>query len=383
MATLFLEPGGDADFLVGATTGLWGGVTGSPVVATDFVNGGHQKSIKYPVNAINFVNTITLNGRGLTLALGDAGRRISMYIYINALPNATASIWALHTNPGSTDVDAITLRLTSAGVLQLWNATTTQVGTNGATLSTGTWYRISLAYTITSTTVNRFELFKDGVSTISITNATFTTVGTNNLRLGNINGNLTLDFRSSDHYIDNSSSLTDPGNIWVTAKRPNANGTTNGFTTQIGSGGSGYGTGHSPQVNERPLSTTNGWSMIGAGSAITEEYNIEGQSVGDITTVGGTIADYMGWISASSLATESPTMIVNNATTSMTTTSTITVWFQIAGSTSYPAGTGTDIGMTTTTALTTVSLYECGILVAFIPSAVTATTNQLAALGAG
>ncbi|WP_323162301.1 hypothetical protein, partial [Pseudomonas fluorescens] len=80
--------------------------------------------------------------------------------------------------------------------------------------------------------------------------------------------------------VDDSSALTDPGNIWVAAKRPNANGTTNGFTTQIGSGGSGYGSGHSPQVNERALSTTNGWSMVGAGAAVTEEYNIESKSTG-------------------------------------------------------------------------------------------------------
>ena len=58
----------------------------------------------------------------------------------------------------------------------------------------------------------------------------------------------------------------DPGAILVTAKRPFTNGTTeDGFTTQIGASGSGYGSGHTPQVNERPLSQTNGWSVIGAG----------------------------------------------------------------------------------------------------------------------
>src|SRR6185436_9856514 len=127
--------------------------------------------------------------------------------------------------------------------------------------------------------------------------------------------------RSSDHYVDSSASLTDTGNIWVTAKRPNANGTTNGFTTQIGSGGSGYGTGHSPQVNERVLSTTNGWSMVGAGSAVTEEYNIESAAAGDIDISSANYVDVMGWVYASSLVNETASIIVNGVSSNISLTS--------------------------------------------------------------
>jgi hypothetical protein len=172
----------------------------------------------------------------------------------------------------------------------------------------------------------------------------------------------------SDFYIDNSSSLTDTGNIWVTAKRPVANGTTNGFSTQIGSGGSGYGTGHSPQVNERPLSTTNGWSMVGAGSAVTEEYNIEGKSVGDIDISTATIIDWLGWVSIKALAGETGNVIIDGASVAQAITTTATLYTKIKGSATYPAGTGADIGFQTTTALTTVSLYECGVIVAYIPA---------------
>ena len=364
MATTFLEPGGDSDFLVGTTNGFWKSISGSPVVATDFVHGGHKQSIKYPVNAASFVAT-----GGLTSTNTDAGARISFYIYLNALPNAAATILATHTATNLTDVDVVTVRLTSGGVVQLWNQETAQIGTNGSTLSTGVWYRLSLAYTITSTTVNRFEFFKNGVSDISVTNATLTTIVTKHTRIGNKNGNLILDFRTSDHYVDDSSSLTDTGNIWVTAKRPIANGTTNGFTTQIGSSGSGVGTGHSPQVNERPLSTTNGWSMIGAGSAITEEYNVESAATGDISLTGATIVDWLGWASMSSLVGETVQMVVGGANFAQAITSTNTLYTKIKGSATYPAGTGTDIGITTDTSLTTVSLYEAGILVAYIPSA--------------
>ena len=357
MATTFLEPGGDADFSVATTNGFWNNAGGTPVVASDFVHGTHQRSINYQTNGF----------KGIISVLAQAGSRISFYIYINTLPSATASIVATVDQP-VTVFTTPSIRITSAGVIQLWrDGTAAQIGTDGPTLNTGQWYRISLAYTITSTTVNRFELFVNGTSAVSVTNATLTNIGVASFRIGNITPNAAFSIRTSDHYIDNLTSLVDTGDIWVTAKRPVSNGTTNGFTTQIGAGGSGYGTGHAPQVNERPLSTTDGWSMVGAGSAITEEYNIEGQGVGDITTVGGTIVDYTGWVSASSLAGEIASIIVNNVTSNISLTSTNTLFTKIAGSTSYPAGTGTDIGIITTTALTTVSLYECGVIVAFIP----------------
>lgn len=371
MATKFLEPGGDADFNVAnaAGHGFWITVSGA-AVATDFVHGGHKKSIKYrPGNADQVA----------TQALADSGSRISYYVYFNALPSATTTINEILT---SGFVNVVFLNITSAGVLQLWNGTTAQIGSNGSTLSTGVWYRISLAYTITSTTVNRFELFVNGVSSISITNATLDNTGSSRIYWLNNGADASLDFRTSDHYIDDSSSLTDTGNIWVTAKRPNANGTTNGFTTQIGAGGSGYGTGHSPQVNERPLNSANGWSMVGAGSAVTEEYNIESKSVGDIDISTATIVDWLGWVDTKSLAGETIQIILDGANNSQAITSTETIYTKVKGSTTYPSGTGADIGVTTDTSLTTVSLYECGVMVAYIPAA-SSTIHNLASAGVG
>ena len=238
----------------------------------------------------------------------------------------------------------------------------------------GVWYRLSLCWKITSTTVNDLRLFKDGSLDITVTNATINQVSTQCLQVGNGNADTTLDLRLSDIYVDDSNSLSDPGNIWVTAKRPNANGTTNGFTTQIGAGGSGYGSGHSPQVNERALSQSNGWSMVGAGSAITEEYNIENKNVGDINITSSTIVDFMGWLFAKALAGETATMILAGASfANLILTSTPTMFTNIAGSTTYPPSSGTDIGIITTTALTTVSLYECGIIIAYIPQAALVT----------
>lgn len=360
MATKFLEPGGDATFNVATITngGLWPSIVGTPVLATDFVHGSHVKSIKYDTTAQNHVK----------IAIGtvsDTGGRISFYVYFasfdsfNPDKSSIAGLLRLGANA------RVMIKVTDLGVIQLWNQSTSQIGTDGATLATGRWYRISLAYTITSTTVNRFELFVDAVSSISVTNATLSAVLVDTVFFGNFD-NDDADFRTSDHYVDDSTSLTDTGDIWVTAKRPNANGTTNGFTTQIGVGGSGYGSGHSPQVNERPLSTTNGWSMIGAGSAITEEYNIEGQNTGDIDLRGMTIVDFVGWVYASALVSETAQIVVAGSSSNISLTSTNTMFTKVAGSASYPGG-GTDIGIITSTTVTTVSLYECGIIVAATP----------------
>jgi hypothetical protein len=358
MATSFLEPGGDADFLVGTTNGFWAAINAAPAVATDFVHGGHIKSIKCRAGFQDTMDTPT----GV---VSDAGGRISAYVYITALPTTSAN-GRLFSVFGASFV-TFALTVTSAGVLSIYGSSASLA--TGSTLSTGQWYRISVAYTITSASVNRFEVFVNGVSSISATNITLTgggSTGSTKVRFGLL-VDTTFSTRLSDMYVDNSSSLTDTGNIWVTAKRPVSNGSVNGFTTQIGAGGSGYGTGHSPQVNERPLSTTNGWSMVGAGSAVTEEYNIEAKNVGDIDISTATIVDWLGWVSMKSLVGETVQIILNGANNSQAITSTATLYTKIKGSSTYPSGSGADIGIVTDTSLTTASLYECGVVVAYIP----------------
>lgn len=360
MATTFLEPGGDADF----GFNLWSTTVGPPTIVTDIVHGTHVKSIKFAPGAGQKV--VTPNS-----VLADAGSRLSFYVYVNAVPTGgDATIMQFQTSGGST---CFMFVLSTAGVLKLTKADFTQIGSNGATLSTGKWYRISIAYTITSTTINRFEIFVDSDPSISVTNGTITATATSRVIWGNNDANAALDLRMSDFYADSSNALTDPGNIWVTAKRPNANGSLNEFTTQVGSGGSGYGSGHSPQVNERALSATNGWS-ISTTTKKTEEYSIEAQDVGDINIQSSTIVDFMGWIYASVNSTSnSPVhhIIVAGVATAKTMTTSAAIYTQIAGSTTYPAG-NTDIGMDGQFASAHLtSLFECGIIVAYIP-----TTNQ-------
>lgn len=354
MATKFIEPGGDATF----DTSLWTVFTGTPTIATDFVHGSHINSIQTSTHGVNDV-------LASIATVADAGGRYSLYLYVKTLPSATSSIASLKSTADVANV--LRIRITSTGVLQIWD-NTAQQGSNGSTLLTGVWYRISFAWKITSSTVNEGRMWVNGALDVSISNVTLSTTAMADWKIGNLSGDANIDLRTSDHYLDDSNSLTETGDIWVTAKRPNANGTTNGFTTQIGAGGSGYGAGHSPQVNERALSTTNGWSMVGAGSAITEEYNIEAISVGDRNIGTATIVDYMGWAYMSSLVAETVQFILNGASSSQAITNTNAMYKKIAGSTTYPASTGADIGITTDTSLTTVNLYECGVIFAYIPA---------------
>ena len=242
-------------------------------------------------------------------------------------------------------------------------------------LAINTWYRISFSYYITNTTTFQGKIYINGILDSTANAGTLTRTGSDNFVLGLASGGRgnNINYYFDDIYVAtggaSSSSQPDPGNILVTAKRPNANGTTNNFNTQIGSGGSGYGSGHSPQVNEQPLNTANGWSIIGAGSAVTEEYNVENAATGDVNITGVTIVDYVGWLYTNAVLSETAKMIVNGVSTNISIPANANTMFQVAaGSTTYPAGSGSDIGETTDTTVTTVSLYECGIIIAYTPS---------------
>lgn len=91
----------------------------------------------------------------------------------------------------------------------------------------------------------------------------------------------------------------------------------------------------------------------------------------------------MGWATMKSLASETVQMILNGVNFAQAITSTATLYIKIKGSTTYPTGAGADIGITTDTSLTTVSLYECGVIVAYIPVSSSAVTHKLLTLGCG
>lgn len=324
--------------------------------------------------------------RKRTIAVSSG--RASMWFYTtDATQDTDATITWAASNIG-TPLLVLEIQLTAAGVLELTTNGTT-VKTGATAIAVNTWTRISWGWTVTSTTNWGAKVYINGTQELAATNADATLA---NSMSGNVDYAFgmqsvgaeaaVVESYFSDLYIDDVSSQADTGDIRVTAKRPNANGTTNGFTTQIGAGGSGYGSGHSPQVNEKPLSVTNGWSEVVVGSATTEEYNIENASTGDVDLTGQTIVASMGWIYASALASETGQIVVDGATSNVSLTSANTLFVKMSGASTYPAGTGTDIGLVTSTTVTTVSLFECGTVIAYTAAAGPAL-RSLTLLGVG
>lgn len=314
-------------------------------------------------------------------ALDDAANHQKLLIQVLKTDNATVVVEVV----------------THAGKLRLQNVGFTLDGSTSITANAD--HRISIVARIASTTDFDIKVYLDGSPTpeISATQANGTLLQTGMALVkwlvvagGSMAGTQIVWLAHT--YIDDGklgSLLTDPGDIRVTAKRPNANGSANDFTTQIGSGGSGYGSGHSPQVNERPRLDTNGWeSPITAGKK-TEGYAIESASQGDVDITGLTIRGFFGWVRAKLLAGTAPTntILVNGVAYPVTTTTTAALYTgngvsliaqNIMSGNLYPSATDT-IGMEHTGTGAATDLYEAGIVIAYLASTSTTTNQSLTA----
>lgn len=364
MANLqFAEPGSDATFDIT----FWTTSSGTFVSDTaQFFTG--TRSWKLTVGS---AGAVALLGTGNNV-LADAGRRISIYMRFETLPATGPGVFLAIDQAGGAN-DIFVLAITSTGKLQLQelNGATIVNTTNGATtLVAGVWYQFVISYTITDSTHYTANVYINGALEIArVNNAGGVTinVASSQLLIAAFQFDNNKSVWIDNIYVDDGATLDYPGKRLITAKRPFANGTTVGFTTQVGAGGSGYGGGHTPQVNERPLSQTNGWSKAVTGVAITEEYNVEGRAVGDANLVGATIIDSRAWILAKSLASETGSMVYFGSSVPIALTSTPTLFITSVGLATYPAGTGSDIGIISATTSTTVTLYECGIIVVYEP----------------
>lgn len=347
---IFMAAGGDEGGL-GVTP------TGSAAVDSSLHHSG-ANSIKYDSTGSNAIATTGYTGAFLT-----TGGYCSAWFYITNMPSSDTVLM----NLGSTFIRVV---LTSGGVLKLFtNTGGTQIGSNGSTVTTGNWFHLEFGAAYGGTANYTVTLFYNGVSDITATNSTALT--------GAPSGTVTIGWgvapgASKVLNVDDIVTLgnldcVSYGNLVVTTKRPNANGTTNDFTTQIGSSGSGYGSGHSPQVNEVPSSATNGWSLAISGVAKTEEYNIENLSTGSANITGKSIVGIYGWIRGlASSGTPTENVIIDGETYAKTFSTAAGQFGNASSKLTYPAGTGTDIGILTSTTSITVSLYECGVMVAYI-----------------
>ncbi len=349
MATIFLEPGSSAS----GDLSFWTSVTGT--VTSDNVSPiRNPRSIKI---ATATPGNVTING------IVPSPRRISFRYRFQILPASDCTVMSV-TN--ATPLTVFNILMTSAGKLKI-NAVGAGSATGNTALTVNSPCRITVSFTLTSSTVFSIFVYINGKFEVSFSNSgTLTNVSPARLTLNSSNAMATGNFVwFDDIYVDDGSTLDDPGNIAVTFKRPVSAGAANNWTTQIGAGGSGYGTGHSPQVNEIPLSTTNGWSIASA-SLIVEEYTIEAANVGalDVSNPRYKLVDYMGWVFFKSGTADTRNIILAGSTTNISTTTSYAMYEKVAGSTTYPS-TNAAIGMDNNSLIALASLAECGVLLAY------------------
>jgi len=390
----FLEPGTDAtqDVTFFSVANSFVGGTGTSIAsASDQAHTGTRSLKAIIANSGDAAYEGTANG-----VVTDAGSAVSFWVRFSTVtPSVSTGFFFISQANDNQNILAIGLNTTGkliGGALTV-GAVNNQT-TGATTLSANTWYRLDESYVITSASSWSASIYLNGSLEISMSNSinsTLAAVSTNMLEFGvdqgtGFNATSVITVWFDDIYADNRTDSSDPGAIQVTAKRPFTNGTSVGFTTQIGAGGSGYGSGHTPQVNEQPLSQTDGWAVTVVASAITEEYNLEGLSVGDVNLTGASIKGVQMWIFCKSLLTETDQIMADGTLSNISVTSTPALFVQNSPNpTTYPASAGTDVGMKTNTTATTASLYEGGALIAYTPGSGGAATPPpfLPLLGVG
>ncbi len=251
--------------LTGDASG-WSSTAGAVSIESSVVRTGHARSLKVDTGAgpaeAKFVKT------GI---LADAGRRITFYFRYPTSFAATAIIGSVINNAQTLAVFRV--QMTTSGTLLLTNSAGTSLGTGSTVLATNTSDRLCLAYTISSTTVYSVRLYLNGNSTpeISVTNGTAlsaTDSGVLQLELSEQAGTNRIAY-FSDCYVDDSTDLTDTGDINLAAKFPDEDNTVN-FESDIGTGA----------VNERPISETNGRQHTLA-TDVQENYTLQTAAEGD------------------------------------------------------------------------------------------------------
>ena len=222
------------------------------------------RSLKFSSGAGSAAATVVTPDGVLT----DAGNCTSFRFRFAAMPGANgAGIMSVDTSGGSA---LNTMGLNTNGVLRSLVAATTVTGTT--VLAVDTWYRLTHCFTITNTTTFRFDFLINGVLELTQTTGTLASTGANRVKFGGSGTwGADKDRWYDDVYINDDATYTDPGDVRVVWKKPDAESGTQLFDTAVGNARSSADYNN---VNERPLSATNGWqhravAWINNGSHIT------------------------------------------------------------------------------------------------------------------
>ncbi len=347
-----------------------GGLGITPVATTSLYNGvksgtvGVQTTIKeHGYGSFDHNSAASASAYIARLAcLADAGRRISVRMRFDALPASTTGI----IRPLTGTATVAEVRLDSAGKLRLYAGASGGVlqATGATTLSTSTWYQISLAYTITNASVSEWRVYLNGALELTASNPASQVTGSNNLRIGwtGTSPGSNKHMYHQDLFIDDGTDLADPGDISVTNKRPSGTGSNNAFDTLGGTSANRW-----DAVAERPSGTTNYWRHA-ASTSVIEEYTVEAASAGDDDLTGKTILGWAPWVywKITAAAGTSNQMIANGSTVSIVSSSSSTQYQTnevIVASTSYPSSDA--VGLQSTGNANDIYLAGCGVFIAY------------------
>jgi hypothetical protein len=300
-----------------------------------------------------------------TGVLSDTGSRVSIWFYFPALPPAAAGLllWCTPSTSGGVGIN-----LDNAGHIGVfgYSSSTGYVGlVYGTTvLQPNTWYRLALAYKITSATVWSVNAYINGKLEVSQSNAGTITTGTILCEVylpTSLGANFVV--YCDEWYLDTGSDLGDPGGpnapggagmLGVTAKLPTTVNS-NTWTTIIGTGA----------VNERPINTANAVENTTATSLI-QGYNVQAANVGDwnISFANINTLAYLGWVYTQFTGTHGAEAIVANGTIFPVTFPAAWSYSSVIATGSY-SNTGNAIGARSAASAST-WLAECGLVVGYI-----------------
>jgi hypothetical protein len=365
MAVVFLSDGAGGSALTpsSAAATVFDILGSGSVVTQTTVKEHGWGSLKHDSGASN------LSAYVVATCLADAGRRVSIRFRFDNIPtgNSTGIIRVLT----SANAQVAEVRLNSSGNLVLYAGAsgTTLQGTGSSVLSAGTtWYRVTLCFTITSASVSEWRVYLNGTQEITASNPASQVTASNRLRVGwtGTGPGANAVMYSQDYYVDDSTALTDPGDVRVTGKMPaSISGTTNAWTL-VGSAPNRW-----DAVDERPASTANRYTQT-ANSQVTEQFLVQADNVGDDDLTGATILGDVGWAHYAVAAAAGSTLIsmyLQGNLFTLTTTAGSGVYqthFKVATSAHASADL---IGLRSSGTTADSNFAEAGILIAYTPAA--------------
>jgi hypothetical protein len=376
VAITFLSDGAGGSALVPTTANatVWSVVGSGSVVAQTTVKEHGWGSFKH--DTVASASAYVVAGG----VLADAGRRISVRMRFDHTPDPAAGTGIIRIMT-STSGNIAEVRLDSAGHLRLYAGSTggtlQQTGSTTLSMNGTTWYRIAFCYTITSSSVNEFRVYLDGTQELTASDVASQTTGTSHLRVGytGTTAGANKVMYSQDHYVDNDTGLTDPGNVRVTGKMPaSISGTTNAWATV------GSGTNRWDRVDERPASTANRYTQT-ANTQVIEQFLVEADSVGDDDLTGATVLGKTGWAHYAVAAGAGSTLIsmyLQGGLFTLTTTAASGVYqthFKVATSAHASADL---IGLRSSGTTADSNFAEAGILIAYTTATSVSITGALA-----